>query len=89
MAYLQLSKESFKSIITELVNKINDAQGEGYYNLVFDQDLEHAKIIVKGGGAFHLTYLDEFLAIASLYGCGMWIDTELGTNTLVLTIMKN
>lgn len=89
MAYIQLTKHNFKSIVTQLVENINKAQGEGYYNLVFDQDLEHAKIKVKGGGAFHLTYLDEFLAIAILYGCGMWIDTELGTNDLVLTIMKN
>ena len=89
MAYIQLTKHDFKSIVTQLVKNINKAQGEGYYNLVFDQDLDLAKIKVKGGGTFHLTYLDEFLAIATLYGCGMWIETELMTNDLVLTIMKN
>lgn len=89
MAYLPLSKKSFKSIITELVNRINDAQGEGYYIVNFDKDLEHARIKRKAGGAFHLTYMDEFSAIAHLYGCGMWIETELMTNDLVLTIMKN
>ena len=66
MVHLKLSTEQFKSLISDIVNEINEVQ-HGSSTLTFndpttDRDRCEAIISQNWGGVFYLTYMDVLKA---------------------------
>ena len=78
MVHLKLSTEQFKSLISDIVNEINDVQ-HGSYTLTFNDpttDRERCEAIISQnwGGVFYLTYMDALKALTTLYDISIWFE---------------
>ena len=76
MARLKITTKKFKSLITDIIAETTRSQGRAIYSLTFNDDITSAYIMPTGDSPFYATYIEEFVAITTLYNCSMWFDVK-------------
>lgn len=76
MARIKITTKKFKSLITDIIGCTTKSQGREIYQLTFSHDGTSAYIMPTGDSPFYATYIEEFVAITTLYNCSMWFDVK-------------
>ena len=80
---MRLSNKQFQKLLTAMVEEFNKVQGNEY-KLVFTSEDMATLGRNEAGKTFYLTYIDELLALRTLYGMSLWFTSVDGKAVMII-----
>lgn len=74
----RLTNKQFQTMLTSILEQINEVHKDLGYNIEFSDDGSNCRIYPKTSFPFYTNYLKVYECFETLYGCSLWFEVYNG-----------